>query len=85
MPVMAKRCKTCPFNADGDSELRERIMARLFKVSQTCHTTGVALGKQDTHLCRGARDWQNEMLFRLGFLEAPTDAAWAAKRKQCGI
>lgn len=57
---------------------------RLLQVSQTCHSTGVLHGKLDTHICRGARDHQIQILFRLGFLEAATDEAWDKKRTEVG-
>ena len=80
MPIMAQRCSTCPFNPDGDQELRSKIMQRVVtEASQTCHSTGVMHGRPDTHLCRGARDFQLEYLHRIGFLAEPTDACWAAK------
>jgi hypothetical protein len=80
MPVMTGRCKTCPFNANGNIELRTRISLRILTdSSQTCHSTGVVFGRADTHLCRGARDLQLTVLHRIGFLPAPTDEAWAEK------
>ena len=81
-PVMLERCATCPFNEGGDRHLRQTIEARSLNVSQTCHHTGAIHGKPDTHLCRGARDFQLQMFFRMGFLSAATDEAWEAKRKE---
>ncbi len=85
--IMPKKCKTCPFNDDGCKELRKTVEARLLEVSQTCHSTGVARTppRKDTHICRGARNYQNEMMYRLGVISAPTDEAWEAKRKELGI
>lgn len=86
MPVMPARCKTCPFNKSGCLEVRETVMARIMTMaSQTCHTTGVAHGRPDTHLCRGARDVQLQVFFRLGAISEPTDEAWAATCSQLGI
>lgn len=79
MPTMPAMCHTCPFGPNGDHDLRARIESRLLTVSQTCHSTGAVHGAPDTYVCRGARDWQQMILYRLGFLEAPTDEAW---RKQ---
>lgn len=81
MPVMPKRCKTCPFNENGCKEVRDSVMGRLLEVSQTCHSTGVALNppRKDTHLCRGARDVQIEFFYRMGFLEEASDTAWFSK------
>lgn len=89
MPVCVVMCKTCPFGTDGDLGLRNSVTSRLLSVSQTCHSTGVAIGKRrDTHICRGARDWQLTIMHRLGVISAPTDAEWAAKwneRKQAKL
>ncbi len=83
MPVMAAKCRTCPFGPAGDPELRSRIERTvLTAASQTCHHTGVIHGKPDTHLCRGARDLQLQFFHRLGFLPAPTDQAWKEKQKE---
>jgi hypothetical protein len=75
MPVMAAKCSTCPFKGNGNIELRNRIMQRMFKTSQICHAPALK-GKKQTHLCRGARDEQLTVLFRLGFLTEPTDQAF---------
>src|ERR1051326_2264408 len=86
MPVMPECCKTCPFGENGDEELRKRVESRLMEVSQTCHSTGIAKGKKrDTHLCRGARNFQIQIFYRLGFLEAPTDEAWDKKLIEIGL
>lgn len=85
MPVMAVQCKTCPFRRPPSDSLRQRVEGRLLAVSQTCHSTGVSRGKRDTHLCRGARDFQLTILCRMGLLAEPTDAAWSAKVKELGL
>lgn len=82
MPIMPAKCATCPFGPNGDADLRAMIEARLLQISQTCHSTGVIHGKADTHVCRGARDWQIQILHRIGFLTEPTDAAWDARYKE---
>lgn len=81
MPVMQGKCKTCPFGKNGCQEVRRSVESRLLEVSQTCHSTGVALNppRQDTHICRGARDWQIEFFHSIGFLDEPTDEAWRLK------
>jgi hypothetical protein len=80
MPVMSSKCETCPFNDDGDRHLRSAIEERvLTTASQTCHHTGAIHERPDTHLCRGARDFQLQVFYRLGFLSAPTDEAWRRK------
>jgi len=78
MPVMQSNCETCPFGPKGDRYLRSSIEQRvLLTASQTCHHTGLVHGKTDTHLCRGARDYQIQIFFRMGILDAETDEAWA--------
>ena len=84
MPVMPKMCPTCPFGPNGCIELREKISSRVLSVaSQTCHSTGVAIGKNyDTHLCRGARNLQLTVFHRLGVIAEPTDEAWMKAARQ---
>lgn len=76
MPIMASKCASCPFGENGDIELRNRVIARtLGKPSQICHHPALH-GKKQTHLCRGARDEQLTILYRLGLLSEPTDATF---------
>ena len=76
-PVMAAKCESCPFREGGDIELRNRVMERtVLQASQICHHPRLH-GKKETHLCRGARDEQLTILFRLGMLPEPTDKAFA--------
>ena len=76
-PVMAAKCESCPFREGGDIELRNRVMERtVLQASQICHHPRIH-GKKETHLCRGARDEQLTILFRLGMLPEPTDKAFA--------
>lgn len=81
-PVMGAQCPTCPFRIDArgrhpDPQLVNQIQLRcLTKASQICHHPRLQ-GKPETHLCRGARNYQIEILHRLGLLDAPTDTAWA--------
>jgi len=80
--VMQRQCATCPFrnNAKGrqtDSKLVAEIQQRcLTEASQTCHHPRLK-GRQETHLCRGARDYQLQIFYRLGILEEPTDRCWS--------
>ena len=77
-PVMASKCASCPFNPDGDVSLRNAVMGRtLLQASQICHHPRIH-GKKETHLCRGARDEQLTILYRLGWLSEPTDEAFNA-------
>lgn len=79
MPVMRRKCSTCPFGPNGAKNVRATVEARLLTVSQTCHSTGAAHGRRDTHICRGARDFQLKIMHGLGVISAPTDAAWKEK------
>jgi len=77
LPVMSARCKTCPFNPSGCAAVRHNVVMNTLKgINQTCHSSGCAHGKVDTHLCRGARDYQLHLFHALGVLTAPTDEAW---------
>ena len=61
------------------AELVAKIQQRcLSEASQICHHPRLQ-GKAETHLCRGARDFQIEIFYRLGVLDAPTDEAWRQK------
>jgi hypothetical protein len=83
-PIMKARCKTCPFNSP-DSKLANKVQLRVMtQASQLCHSTRVA-NKPETHLCRGARDYQLEIFYRLGVIAEPTDGSWTNKARQLGI
>jgi len=87
---MKKQCATCVLRKDDrgryvDRTLAISVMNRcLTQASQVCHHPRLE-GKPETHLCRGARDYQIEFFYRLGFLSAPTDLAWKEKRDSLGI
>jgi len=82
-PVMKAQCATCPFRPDGDPRIRASVESRVFKCSQICHHPAIH-GRKETHLCRGSRDFQLVMLYRMGMLDAPTDEAFAAESKKIG-
>lgn len=80
-PVCKAMCGTCPFRDGSPYEfLRADLTASaLTEASRICHSTGSngvnhRTGKKPL-LCRGARDLQLQMFFRLGFIDAPTDEA----------
>jgi hypothetical protein len=88
MPVMPKQCATCVFAVCPDGswlnpELAKMVEGRMMSYSQICHHPRL-YGKKETHLCRGTRDRQIQILYQMGFLSEPTDAAWAAKRGELG-
>ena len=86
-PVMPEMCKTCPFREDESGRHKNvRLVSRIqcqvmTEASQICHHPRVS-GHVETHLCRGARDYQLTLFYRLGFIESPTDGAWD-KRRNC--
>jgi hypothetical protein len=81
-PVMAKMCSTCPFKEgpNQDHKLVNSIKSRALKVSQICHHPRLK-GKEETHLCRGSRDFQLEILYKMGELEEPTDEEFERKSR----
>lgn len=88
--VMSAMCGTCPFRDGSPYEfLRGHLtQSALTEASRECHSTGsngvnVRTGKKPK-LCRGARDLQLQVFYRLGIIEAPTDEAWAKQRKELG-
>ncbi len=94
MPVRAEMCSTCPFRDGVDekySDLRPMLtISALSEASRICHQTGTnnafhaRTGKPPV-LCRGARDVQLRLFHSIGFIEEPTDEAWAAKRNELGV
>ena len=78
---MKKRCSTCPLNKDENGrDQSPQIAAKvknqcLTEASQICHHPRLH-GKAESHLCRGARDFQLQIFHRLGILEEPTDESW---------
>lgn len=75
MPVRKAKCATCPFGPKGDPRTRNSVEAQLLAGSHLCHHAQLD-GKEPKHLCRGARDYQLEMLSRFGVLSEPTDEAY---------
>jgi len=88
--VRKTNCATCPFRETGWVEVRQLLMSRAVnEASPICHSTGPkALVPRKKRLsakpevCRGARDFQLNLFYKLGFLDAPTDEAWANKVKE---
>ena len=82
---MKKRCSTCPFGEKGQKdncpEIADTVRARALTVSQVCHHPRLN-GKKETHLCRGGRDYQLEIMHRLRVITEPTDEAWNMARTQ---
>ena len=90
-PINKRMCATCPWNPRSPYQhLREQLEERARgHESRLCHSTGSNAINENTgipeRLCRGARNSQLEFLHALGFLSAPTDAAWTQKCREMGI
>lgn len=84
---MKRQCQSCPLRTDKrgrypDPHLAASVQARaIAQASQICHHPRLK-GKRETHLCRGARDYQLMIFYRIGFLTEPTDKAWNRKLEQ---
>lgn len=82
LPVMKRCCPTCPFHAGGWTHVRGLLEERSMTATPICHSTGPeALKKgrswiKQEHACRGARDLQLQLMFRLGVIKEPTDESW---------
>lgn len=86
LPLTAAPCGSCPFGPNGVEEVATSVKQRILtQASQTCHSTGAIHGRRDTHLCRGARDFQLQILHRMGLLSAPTDDAWDEACVRLGV
>jgi len=56
------------------------------EASRICHSTGnnpvIKAVRVPAQICRGARDYQLQVLAGIGFLDAPTDEAWEQKKNE---
>lgn len=90
IPVMKKKCATCPFREGSKYACLAPEIAELsLREGRICHSTGTNDLKGDTgkpdRICRGSRDLQLQVFVGLGFLPEATDAAWNAKAEEMGI
>jgi hypothetical protein len=82
---MKTHCASCPFlpGSEYADLVPHLIQCALTASSRICHCTGTNGVKGKTgkpeRLCRGARDVQLQVFFRMGYISAPTDEAWDAK------
>lgn len=88
--VQAEMCATCPWREGSPyAYLVPMLSASAFReASRICHSTGTNAIMRTTkreQLCRGARNAQLNLFHKMGFLSAPTDAAWIAKCAELGI
>jgi hypothetical protein len=83
---MPAKCKTCPFGKHGDQDVKASVTARILTLSssQICHHPALS-DKKQTHLCRGGRDLQLQVLVGIGLLDKPTDAAFRRKSMAVGV
>ena len=78
-------CPTCPFSKNGDLATRQKVEQRcLTDGSQICHHPALH-GKEQTNLCRGARNYQQQIFHRMGVIEAATDEAWSKAMDAMGL
>jgi hypothetical protein len=83
-------CATCPFRDGSEYAFLRDDLAKsaVTEASRICHSTGPrnAINRRPkqkkARACRGARDLQLRWLASIGFLDAPTDEAWAKKWKE---
>lgn len=81
-------CPTCPFREGSPAAmLRSYFEETALNNSRICHSTGrnrvIKESKQISKIpmfCRGSRNYQLQVLAAMGFLDAPTDEAWAKKQ-----
>lgn len=90
MPTRAHHCAPCPFLDTGWTHMRPLLTERaLTGTTPICHSTGgkdaLVKSQGPAQICRGARDLQIQFFYRIGFLEAETEEAWEAKRRELGI
>jgi hypothetical protein len=89
--VQRAKCSTCPFRQGSPYANLANGLAQsaLTTASRYCHSTGVNALNGNTRkrikICRGARDLQLQLFYRLGFLSEQTDEAWEAKCKEMRI
>jgi hypothetical protein len=85
-------CATCPFR-EGSPYAYLRLdleVSALTRASRICHSTGKdnaihkRTGKPES-LCRGARDSQLNLFYKMGFIDAPTDQEWNRRCVEMGL
>lgn len=86
MPVRKTQCATCVFKSpeEGGCELgakrHEEIKLQLIKgINQICHHD------DNKTICRGGRNFQLQVFFRMGVIEAETDEALKQAMERAGV
>ena len=84
-------CPTCPFREGSPyAHLAAHLTLSSFGGNgRICHSTGTSAIKGRTgkpaKMCRGTRDIMLRFFHRTGFLDEPTDEAWATRAKELGL
>ena len=94
MPVRTTMCASCPYREGSPTEflkltLLENQLNPQSGHTTICHSTGnnptIKAVNVPEKLCRGARDFQIKLFHSIGFIDAPTEEAWNAKRRELGV
>ena len=72
--VRPNKCSTCPFRIKNgkyrDPELASRLEVQILSgVNHICHHEALK-GRESTHICRGAKDYSEEILYRLELIKS---------------
>ncbi len=84
-------CPTCPFREGSEFAYLADYLTKssLEGNGRICHSTGTSAIKGRTgkpaKMCRGARDIMLRFFHQNGFLDRPTDEAWASKARELGL
>ncbi len=85
-------CATCPFRDGSPYAYLANDLAKsaMTEATRICHSTGSnnainARTGKPAMACRGARDLQLKMFAGMGFIDTPTDDAWAEKCVEMGL
>lgn len=78
------QCKSCPFRYDGlklsPAYLSNICQYLLEGENHLCHSV-----RHEKRVCWGARQWQLEVFYRLGRIDAPTNEALAEAMRTFGV
>jgi hypothetical protein len=86
MPVRKEQCATCVFRPECDGGIhlspgrRAEIQEYVIKgTNQICHHD------DNKTICRGGRDYQLELWYRMGIIKEPNEEALAEAMKAAGV
>lgn len=84
MKLAKKQCKSCPFLPDGlpiNSNEMSRIQQYLIEgTNHLCHSDCTS-----KTICKGGRQWQLEIWYRMGRIQAPTHEALVKAMRATGV